>query len=120
MELKVVIQFYVVELEALCITHVSKSFLSFVDELQLPNKGTKSVDFSEYRSNCSSPVRIYIAGTLNFRRFRSTLTCPLAILLEPGWPHIHRNMPTGPHLGMACPKEILPDKITRCYFIATS
>ena len=35
------------------ITHVPKS-VSFADELQLPNKEIKSVDFSVYRSNCKS------------------------------------------------------------------
>ena len=35
----------VAEMEAPCITHVPK-LVTFVDELQMPNKRTKSVDLS--------------------------------------------------------------------------
>ena len=48
-------------MDPLLITHLSKS-VSFADELQLPNKRTKSVGLDVYKSNCRSP---YLPKTAN-------------------------------------------------------
>ena len=83
-ELKVVMLAYVAKIEALCITHISKS-ASFVNELHLPNKRTKSVDLGVHRSSFSPQVPVLQRhGPISLASCYTHNT-NVAVFLLPGW-----------------------------------